>query len=60
MSKPWLGYLAVGLLFISGVLELFGGHPNLGIFLMILSVVSLILRIYANKKLNGRDKNSGI
>ena len=60
MSKPWVGYLAVGLLFSSGVLEIFGGHPNLGIFLMLLSVVSLILRIYANKKLGGKNNNNGI
>ena len=51
MSKPWIGYLAVGFLFLSGVLEWIGGYPKLGIFLMILSVVSLILRIYFNKRI---------
>jgi hypothetical protein len=60
MSKPWVGFLAAGLLFLSGVLEYAGGHPKLGIFLMILSFVSLGLRIYINKKAVDRNKNSGL
>jgi len=57
MAKPWVGYLAVGFLFLSGVLEFIGGHPNLGIFLMALSLVSLGLRIYFNKKLSDQKKD---
>jgi len=57
MSKPLVGFLAVGFLFLAGVFEFIGGQPKLGIFLMILSLVSLGLRIYFNKKLkeNNRD-----
>ncbi len=51
MSKPWIGYLAVGFLFLSGILEWIGGYPKLGIFLMTLSIVSLILRIYFNRRI---------
>jgi|GEM_PF-2444537 len=53
MSKPWVGFLAVGLLFLSGIFEWLGGYPKLGVLLMVLSIVSLILRIYFNKKLRG-------
>lgn len=58
MNKAWVGYLAVGFLFLSGVLEFFGGFPKLGVFLIALSLVSLFLRIYLNKKLRERDKNN--
>lgn len=51
MSKPWIGYLAVGFLFLAGIFEFAGGYPKLGIFLMVLSIISLILRIYFNKKM---------
>jgi len=51
MSKPWVGFLAVGFLFLAGVFEFIGGQPKLGVFLMVLSFVSLGLRIYFNKKL---------
>jgi len=60
MNKAWVGYLAVGFLFLSGVFEALGGYPKLGIFLMVLSIVSLILRVYLNKKLRGKDKNNGL
>lgn len=55
MSKPWVGFLAVGLLFLAGVLQLAGGYPKLGIFLMVFSLISLGLRIYLNKQI----KNDG-
>ena len=58
MNKPWVGYLAVGLLFLSGIFELIGGFPKLGIFLLVLSLVSLFLRIYINKKLGGGKNNN--
>jgi hypothetical protein len=61
MSKPWIGYIAVGFLFLSGILEFVGGFPKLGVFLMVLSIISLILRIYFNKKLRERnDSDKGI
>lgn len=56
MNKPWLGYLAAGLLFVSGILEWIGGQMKLGIFLMVLSLVSFWLRIYFIKKLGGGKK----
>jgi len=59
MNKAWVGYLAVGFLFLSGVFEFMGGYPKLGVFLMILSLISLFLRIYLNRKIK-RDNNSGI
>lgn len=58
MNKAWVGYLAVGFLFLSGIFEWLGGYPKLGVFLMILSVASLILRIYLNKKLKGKDDDN--
>jgi hypothetical protein len=57
MNKSWVGYLAVVFLCLAGVFEWIGGYKNLGIFLIALSVVSLFIRIYINKKLGGRDKN---
>lgn len=50
MNKAWVGYIAVGFLFLSGVFEWLGGYPGLGIFLMVLSIVSLVIRVYINKK----------
>ncbi len=58
MSRAWVGYLAVGFLFLSGVLEFFGGYPKLGVFLVILSFVSLFLRMYLNKKIREHNKNN--
>lgn len=58
MSKAWVGYVAVGFLFLSGIFEWAGGYPNLGLFLMVLSVVSLVLRMYLNKKIKNQDKES--
>jgi hypothetical protein len=58
MSKAWVGYLAVGFLFLSGIFELAGGFPKLGLFLMLISIVSLFLRLYLNKKIKeDQDKN---
>lgn len=58
MNKPWIGYLAVGFLFLAGVFEWAGGSPKLGIFFIALSVVSLFIRIYFNKKLRERDHDN--
>jgi len=58
MSKAWVGYLAVGFLFLSGIFEWAGGYPKLGVFLMVLSFVSLGLRMYLNKKIKDENKNS--
>ncbi len=57
MGKAWVGYLAVGFLFVSGIFEWAGGYPNLGLFLMILSIVSLFIRMYINKKMGGKDQH---
>lgn len=57
MAKPWIGYLAVAFLFLAGVLEFIGGHPRLGILLVVLSFISLGLRIYFNRKI--RDQQNG-
>lgn len=58
MNKPWIGYLASGLLLVSGILEWMGGYPKLGIFLIALSVASFWLRMYFIKKLRGgKDDN---
>jgi hypothetical protein len=57
MSMPWVGYIAVGFLTLAGVFEWAGGYPNLGIFLIVLSFVSLGIRIYINKKLGDRNNN---
>ena len=58
MKKPWIGYVAAGLLFVSGILEWIGGYKKLGIFLMVLSLISFWLRVYFIKKLGGGDKNN--
>ncbi|MBL7930912.1 MAG: hypothetical protein JNL60_03365 [Bacteroidia bacterium] len=61
MSKPWVGYIAVGFLFLAGVLECIGGSYKLGIFFMVLSIISLCLRIYFNKKLKDEQRrNKGL
>ena len=50
MTKPWIGYLASGLILLAGILELLAGKPWLGIFLLSMAVISFILRIYFLKK----------
>ena len=57
MSKPSIRYMATGFLLLAGVFEYAGGYPKLGIFLIVLSIVSLILRVYINKKLGGKNKD---
>jgi hypothetical protein len=47
----------VGFLTLAGVFEWAGGYPRLGIFLIVLSFVSLGIRIYINKKLGDRNNN---
>lgn len=61
MSKPWVGYIAVSFLFLAGILECIGGSYKLGIFFMVLSMISMGLRIYFGKKLKDEQrKNKGI
>jgi hypothetical protein len=60
MSKPWLGFLAAGLLFLAGLLEFAAQQPILGTFLVIMSFISFGVRIYINKKIRERNKNSGL
>lgn len=55
MSKPWVGFLAASLMLIAGILELIAGETVLGIFLMIMSIISFFVRAYFVKKL--KDKN---
>ena len=55
MNKPWIGYVASGLILVAGVLELFAGKIALGVFLMVMAVISLLLRIYFLKKLKGGE-----
>lgn len=57
MGKPWVGYIATAFLFLAGIFEWAGGYPKLGIFLMVLSIISLFLRIYLNKKLGGNNND---
>lgn len=58
MSKPWVGYIAVGFLFLAGIFEWLGGYPKLGVFLMIMSVVSFVIRLYFIKKIDGDGKEN--
>jgi len=51
MSKPWLGYLSAFLLLLGGIFEIAGGSPKIGAFLIILSVASVIVKIYFQKKI---------
>jgi len=51
MSKPWVGFLAASLMFIAGILEVIGGETALGIFLMVMSLISFFVRAYFVKKL---------
>ena len=60
MSKPWVGFLAAALLFLGGIFEWLGGSPKLGIFLMVMSLVSFFIRTYFIKKIDGGDKNNGL
>jgi hypothetical protein len=57
MKKNWLGYVASGLIFLSGILEWAGGYMKLGIFLIVISIVSFFIRIYMIKKINGKNNN---
>lgn len=57
MSKPWVGYIAVALLFLSGIFEWLGGYPKLGIFIMVMSIVSFFIRIYFIKKIDDTGKD---
>lgn len=58
MSKPWVGYVAVLLMFIAGIFEWLGGYPGIGILLIVLSVISLFIRIYINKRQGGNNTHS--
>ncbi|NBQ46925.1 MAG: hypothetical protein EBU33_00500 [Sphingobacteriia bacterium] len=55
MSKPWVGILAASLMFIAGILEVIGRETALGIFLMLMSVISFFVRAHFIKKLRGGD-----
>jgi hypothetical protein len=57
MSKPWIGFLASAFLCLAGIFEWLGGSPGLGVFLIVLSVLSFILRLYFIKKMRGKDKD---
>lgn len=57
MSKPWVGILAASLMFIAGILEVIGRETALGIFLMLMSVISFFVRAHFIKKLRGSSKN---
>jgi membrane protein implicated in regulation of membrane protease activity len=58
MTKPWMGYVAGALMLIGGILEIIGGELWIGVFLIVMSVVSFILRRRFIKKLQDGDSNS--
>jgi len=57
MNKPWIGWVAAGLMLLGGVFELIGGNTFLGVFLMVMGIVSFILRTYFIKKLKDDQNN---
>lgn len=57
MAKPWVGIVAAALMMIGGILEIIGGKTGIGVFLIIMSVVSFILRTRFIKKLKDGDQD---
>jgi hypothetical protein len=55
MSKPWVGYLSAAFLLLAGVFQIAGGNPKIGAFFIVLSVVSVILRLYMQRKKKDDD-----
>jgi hypothetical protein len=50
MNKPWLGYLSSVLLLFAGIFMIAGNKTAIGCFFIGLSVLSLAVKIYMNKK----------
>jgi hypothetical protein len=50
MSKPWLGYLSAFLLLLAGILQIAGGSPKTGALFIVISAISVILKLYIQKK----------
>ena len=48
---PTTGVILLILMFIAGILEVLGGETVLGIFLMVMSLISFFVRAYFVKKL---------
>lgn len=57
MAEPWVGIVAAALMMIGGILEIIGGKTGIGVFLIIMSVVSFILRTRFIKKLKDGDQD---
>jgi len=57
MAKPWVGLVAAALMMLGGILEIIGGQTGIGVFLIVMSVVSFILRSRFIKKLKEGDQD---
>ena len=49
MNKTWIGYASSLLLFIAGIFMAIGGKPTIGVVFMLLSIVSVVLKIILNR-----------
>jgi len=49
MNKTWIGYASSLLLFIAGIFMGVGGKPTIGEVFMLLSIVSVVLKIILNR-----------
>lgn len=58
MKKSWMGYLSATLLLLAGILYTAGGSPKIGAFFILVSIASLIVKIYIQKKQNEQDHHS--
>ena len=53
-----MGYLSATLLLLAGILYIAGGSPKIGAFFILVSIASLIVKIYIQKKQNEQDHHS--
>lgn len=49
MNKTWIGYASSLLLLIAGIFMAIGGKPTIGVVFMLLSIVSVVLKIILNR-----------
>jgi hypothetical protein len=50
MKNAWLAYLSTLMFFIAGIFMSIGGKPAIGVVFILISIASLVLNIYMNKK----------
>ena len=59
MNKPWMGYRGAALLMAAGLLQFVDGKIWLGILLVVLSIVSIGIKIYISNLMTQPGETEG-